>query len=149
MPNGVICGGAADGSNQLGAIVTCHAMATRPAGAGAPATARSPLTATTRVRISRQTKARPKWTRLRRMLSSQAILCGSNFFICPVGASLPQLLARELRSFDQRGELRPHYGRMDSAVERALREAAVGAGHHVVAAGDAREPHDAFGHEFR
>src|SRR5438477_4299443 len=37
MPNGVICGGAVDGSNQLGEIVTCHAMTTRPAGAGAPA----------------------------------------------------------------------------------------------------------------
>src|SRR5437868_1681109 len=35
MPNGVICGGAVDGSNQLGEIVTCQAMTTRPAGAGA------------------------------------------------------------------------------------------------------------------
>src|SRR5262245_41454139 len=30
MPNGVICAGAVDGSNQLGAMVTCHAMATSP-----------------------------------------------------------------------------------------------------------------------
>src|SRR5580704_25284 len=37
MPNGVICGGAVDGSNQLGEIVTCQAMTTRPAGAGAAA----------------------------------------------------------------------------------------------------------------
>src|ERR1700730_9970196 len=37
MPNGVICGGAVDGSNQLGEIVTCHAMTTRPARAGAAA----------------------------------------------------------------------------------------------------------------
>src|SRR5580700_2258939 len=37
MPNGVICGGAVDGSNQAGEIVTCQAMTTRPAGAGAPA----------------------------------------------------------------------------------------------------------------
>src|ERR1700730_4803229 len=37
MPNGVICGGAVVGSNQLGEIVTCHAMTTRPAGAGAAA----------------------------------------------------------------------------------------------------------------
>src|SRR6267154_4416964 len=36
MPNGVICGGAVDGSNQLGEIVTCHAIATLPDG---PATA--------------------------------------------------------------------------------------------------------------
>src|SRR5204863_648841 len=34
MPNGVICAGAVDGSNQAGAIVTCHAMTARPAGGG-------------------------------------------------------------------------------------------------------------------
>ena len=33
MPNGVICGGALDGSNQAGEIVTCHAMTARPEGA--------------------------------------------------------------------------------------------------------------------
>src|SRR5438105_5777698 len=32
MPNGVICGGAVDGSNQVGAMVTCHAITTSPAG---------------------------------------------------------------------------------------------------------------------
>ena len=32
MPNGVICGGAVEGSNQAGEIVTCHAMVTRPDG---------------------------------------------------------------------------------------------------------------------
>src|SRR5262245_47583424 len=36
MPKGVICGGAVDGSNQLGAIVTCQAMTTSP-GPGCPA----------------------------------------------------------------------------------------------------------------
>src|SRR5262252_262371 len=45
MPNGVICGGAVDGSNQLGAIVTCQAMARRPDGAGPPAPARFALSA--------------------------------------------------------------------------------------------------------
>src|SRR2546423_4760484 len=34
MPNGVICAGALDGSNQAGAMVTCQAMTARPAGAG-------------------------------------------------------------------------------------------------------------------
>src|SRR5271169_1556694 len=34
MPKGVICGGAVDGSNQLGAIVTCQAMTACPDGAG-------------------------------------------------------------------------------------------------------------------
>src|SRR5206468_13102475 len=38
MPNGVICGGAVEGSNQLGAIVTCQAMTASPAGAGWPPT---------------------------------------------------------------------------------------------------------------
>ena len=37
MPNGVICGGAVDGSNQLGAIVTCQAMTACPEGAGSAA----------------------------------------------------------------------------------------------------------------
>src|SRR5262244_2570478 len=36
MPNGVICGGAVDGSNQLGASVTCHAITASP-GWAAPA----------------------------------------------------------------------------------------------------------------
>src|SRR5215472_6100709 len=34
MPNGVICGGAGDGSNQLGEIVTCHAITALPLGCG-------------------------------------------------------------------------------------------------------------------
>src|SRR5438093_3898189 len=38
MPNGVICAGAVEGSNQLGAIVTCQAMTASPAGAGWPPT---------------------------------------------------------------------------------------------------------------
>src|SRR5262249_48302788 len=33
VPNGVICGGALEGSNQVGAIVTCQAMVTSPVGA--------------------------------------------------------------------------------------------------------------------
>src|SRR6185295_10112496 len=37
MPNGVICGGALDGSNHAGEIVTCHAMTARPAGSFAAA----------------------------------------------------------------------------------------------------------------
>src|SRR5262249_18449948 len=37
MPNGVICGGAVDGSNQLGEIVTCQASVARPAGGPAAA----------------------------------------------------------------------------------------------------------------
>ena len=42
MPKGVIWGGALDGSNQVGAIVTCQAMIASPAGpvwAAAPRTA--------------------------------------------------------------------------------------------------------------
>ena len=54
MPNGVICGGAVDGSNQAGAMVTCHAIVARPDGTSAakaaditlnPAAAISPRTA--------------------------------------------------------------------------------------------------------
>ena len=39
MPYGVICGGAVEGSNQAGEIVTCQAITTRPAGAGSAARA--------------------------------------------------------------------------------------------------------------
>ena len=39
MPNGVICGGAVEGSNQLGAIVTCQAITARPEGARCSAVA--------------------------------------------------------------------------------------------------------------
>src|ERR1700728_1263841 len=40
MPNGVICGGAVDGSNQDGAIVTYQAMTILPDGSGSAAKAR-------------------------------------------------------------------------------------------------------------
>src|SRR5207245_896931 len=46
MPNGVICGGAVEGSNQLGAIVTCQAMVAGPAGACAAALGVAPRTTT-------------------------------------------------------------------------------------------------------
>src|SRR5262249_32676418 len=70
MPNGVICGGAADGSNQLGAIVTCHAMAKRPEGAGAPApTCVAP--SAMRAPSNRQAKARPGRAMVLRIFSSQ------------------------------------------------------------------------------
>src|SRR5262249_16664959 len=70
MPNGVICGGAVDGSNQLGAIVTCHAMAARPDGAGAPAPTRS-APSKTRAPSKSQAKPRPRRAIVLRMVSSQ------------------------------------------------------------------------------
>src|SRR5215831_19179039 len=59
MPNGVICGGAVDGSNQLGAMVTCHAMTARPDGAGGPAVAGVAARATTAT-SSKQVSTRRK-----------------------------------------------------------------------------------------
>ena len=41
MPNGVICGGALDGSNHAGAMVTCQAMTARPDGARCSAAAKT------------------------------------------------------------------------------------------------------------
>src|SRR5262245_1201909 len=41
MPNGVICGGAVDGSNQLGAIVIGQAITASPAGGVWPVTSRA------------------------------------------------------------------------------------------------------------
>src|SRR5688572_23440128 len=57
MPNGVIWGGAVDGSNQLGAIVTCQAMVTWPAGvcpaAGGAAPRSAPAASAARARRGR------------------------------------------------------------------------------------------------
>src|SRR5215470_4797456 len=63
--------------------------------------------------------------------------------------SAPQLLAGEARAFDQCLELGPHDGRMNAAMERALREAAVGPGDHVLAPQQTREPYDPLGDELR
>src|SRR5882724_7695200 len=55
MPNGVICSGAVDGSNQLGEIVTCHAIVTRPDGGAATAVeAIAPRAATATSRSGRR-----------------------------------------------------------------------------------------------
>jgi hypothetical protein len=84
MPNGVICGGAVDGSNQLGAIVTCHAMATRPDGAGAPAPARFAPNATMAASSS-QAKARGSRAMVQRMFSSQErSFADRKFFVDPL-----------------------------------------------------------------
>src|SRR5215467_8096115 len=51
MPNGVICGGAVDGSNQLGAMVMGQAITASPAGGGWPVTSRAaPSVSTTGTR---------------------------------------------------------------------------------------------------
>src|SRR5436190_23653076 len=47
MPNGVIWGGAVDGSNHVGAMVTCQAMTASPAGADWPVASRAVTSATT------------------------------------------------------------------------------------------------------
>src|SRR5438105_15334727 len=53
MPKGVICAGAVEGSNQLGAIVTCHAMTARPEGAGPSA----PKAAATKMKLAANSEA--------------------------------------------------------------------------------------------
>src|SRR5881628_1453595 len=57
IPNGVIWAGAVDGSNHVGAMVTCHAMTTSPAGVAWPetswATARLKRAATTSTTMGR------------------------------------------------------------------------------------------------
>jgi hypothetical protein len=58
MPNGVICGGALDGSNQLGAMVTCQAMTARPEGARFSATAA--LTAIPNSSVADNARRKPK-----------------------------------------------------------------------------------------
>jgi hypothetical protein len=61
MPKGVICGGAVDGSNQLGEIVTNHAMTARPDGSAAvtvEGVALRPATATSSKRVKAKRKRR-------------------------------------------------------------------------------------------
>src|SRR5262247_2687551 len=58
MPKGVICGGAVEGSNQLGAIVTCQAMVACPDGAGWATPAGAPTTtAATRATVKSKERA--------------------------------------------------------------------------------------------
>src|SRR5512144_2055010 len=60
MPNGVICGGAVDGSNHVGAIVTCHAITASPEGVTwARAMAAMPI-------ANSAAAARARWRRYRR-----------------------------------------------------------------------------------
>ena len=61
---------------------------------------------------------------------------------------MPQLLARQPRAFGQRFQLRPHNRGMHPPVERALREAAIGARDHVLAPQEFRVTHNALGHQF-
>src|SRR5258708_4548068 len=76
MPKGVICGGAVDGSNQLGEIVTNHAMMARPDGAGAAAMeaeATRPTAATTSDRMNAQC-TRKTWNDVMRTLRAARCL---------------------------------------------------------------------------
>src|SRR4029453_3281605 len=61
----------------------------------------------------------------------------------------PELPAGEPCALDQAFELGPHDRFVHATDERALREPAVGAGNHPVAADDIREAHETFGDELR
>src|SRR5262247_3288988 len=63
--------------------------------------------------------------------------------------STPQLLAGKPRALSERFELRPHDRGMDAAMERSLREAAIGAGDDVLAADEPGEPHNPLGDQRR
>src|SRR5215470_11860729 len=63
MPNGVICGGAVDGSNQLGAMVMGQAITASPAGAISPIASRDPPSVSATSTRSRQIRlASPPFT---------------------------------------------------------------------------------------
>ena len=57
------------------------------------------------------------------------------------------MTAREPRSLDERLQLGPHDRGVDTTVERALGEAAIGAREDVLAANEAADAHEPFGHE--
>src|SRR5262245_56579700 len=62
---------------------------------------------------------------------------------------LEKLFRSDPGTLGQRLELRPHDGRVNAPVERALREAAVGARHDPVAPDELRQAHDALRYELR
>src|SRR5216683_120643 len=66
-----------------------------------------------------------------------------------VPSSIPQLSAREPRALDQRLQLGPHDRGMNAAIEGALREAAIGARHHVLAPQHIGEAQDALRDKLR
>jgi hypothetical protein len=74
MPKGVICGGAVDGSNQLGAIVTCQAMTARPDGVGAASlnavAPKTSIAASSRLKARRKRALRAEIIRLTSQLGS-------------------------------------------------------------------------------
>src|SRR5206468_8126180 len=59
MPKGVICGGAVDGSNHVGAMVTCHAMTASPGWAARAGPAPS------RMRAAKTRTIRARWKSMR------------------------------------------------------------------------------------
>src|SRR6516165_2815288 len=99
MPKGVICGGAVDGSNQLGAIVTCQAMTARPDGAGSAA--RGGVVGNTRATASsKPMNARRERSARNRIITSSLDnldLCPLSFTAAPA-ASLQQNFTLWLKS---------------------------------------------------
>ena len=59
----------------------------------------------------------------------------------------PKLLARDPRALGHGFQLRPHDCGMNAPIELLLRESAIGAGDDVLAAHEAGETQDAFGHQ--
>src|SRR6516164_9444135 len=107
MPKGVICGGAVDGSNQLGAIVTCQAMTAWPDGAGSPARD-GPATDRNSAASSKPMKARRKrWTENRIKSASlyNLALCQQSS-VAASAANLQQNLALRLRNTRRPGSRR-------------------------------------------
>jgi hypothetical protein len=89
MPNGVICGGAADGSSQLGAIVTCQAITICPDGSFAPAAPIAPPPTASSPAISEPRIARRERRALNKItiISSPRSLCRCKSgprSVCPV-----------------------------------------------------------------
>src|SRR5689334_15854491 len=73
MPNGVICGGAVDGSNQLGAIVTCHACTTCPDGFFASAASDTPPQMVSSPAITEPRTARRERRALNKLISISSL----------------------------------------------------------------------------
>src|SRR5499425_2169346 len=99
MPNGVICGGAVDGSNQLGASVTCHAITASP-GWAAP----TGFTASASSSVARSEAVPSRWRLIRSPLRS------AHVFVVVLEGHVDQgLPARDLLAHRPRERAHPEH----------------------------------------
>src|SRR5690348_1439526 len=134
MPNGVICGGAVEGSSQVGAIVTCHAITASPdravcAAACAAATTMAAMMAATirRCRLMAHLPVRLRSGPERIILRTTMLSASENETLTRVGRATPmgELMRRywqpvaAVAQLDERSE--EHTSELQSPVHLVCR----------------------------